>query len=92
MIAENVVREVAVFHEGVEQKASYFVENDIIHANFHGKNMRLPRSRVPVEEMVKAVLIGMLVIRRRQMKLMAAYPLYQAWNPKNPGTSFASRR
>lgn len=68
MFTENVVLEVAVTHEGAEHKASYFIENGVIHANINGKNLRLPHGHVPVEQTVRAVLIGML---ERQGRLAA---------------------
>jgi hypothetical protein len=70
MLSENVVLEVSLTHEGKEHKAPYFFENGVIHANIIGKNMRLPHGRAPVEQTVRAVLIGML---ERQARL--AYSL-----------------
>lgn len=74
MFTENVVQEVAVTYEGEEHKAAYFIENGVIHANINGKNLRLPHGRAPVEQTVKAVLIGML---ERQGRLADGLQGYQ---------------
>jgi hypothetical protein len=67
MLAEHRIFETQVIHEGQVHKASYFVENGIIHASIDGQTTRAPVGRGPAEAIVKAVLLGKLRHKSRQM-------------------------
>lgn len=58
MRQESVVQEVAIVDGGEIHKASYFVENGILHANVGGKIIRLHVDADQSEETVRRLLLG----------------------------------
>lgn len=53
---EGQVRAVEITHDGVTYQASYFVENNIIHAQIAGHSVVTPIGNVAAADTVKALL------------------------------------
>ncbi|MGV3576387.1 MAG: hypothetical protein ACO1O4_14775 [Devosia sp.] len=54
--------------EGEMHSASYYVENDIIHAHIGGRLVATPKGDVPAEALVRAMLQGYLLQRQRKAR------------------------
>lgn len=62
---ERLVQTVEVCSGGVVHRASYFIENNIIHARIGDHSISTPLGNVPAGDTVKALLTEHLVQRRR---------------------------
>ncbi|WP_332700541.1 hypothetical protein [Devosia sp.] len=64
---ECLVQTVEVTHDGKIHRASYYVENNVIHARMDGHMMLSPLGNASAADTVKALLTEHLIQRRRVM-------------------------
>ena len=63
---ENVVRDLVVEHQGRSHRATYFVEHGQIYIKTGAKLFRLPVTKTPPAEAVRAMLIGLAADAARE--------------------------
>lgn len=73
MDGENVVREVVVSEGGVLHKATYFVENGIVHARIDEKTLLVQAGRTGAEDIVRALLVEHLTEQRLRRSTKEAW-------------------
>lgn len=62
----SMVRDVEVIHDGKAYNASYFVENDVIHARIGRRTLACPLGSTDAGGTVKALLTAYLLEARRK--------------------------
>lgn len=60
---ENVVRDLIVSDGADSLKATYFIEQGIVHASIDGRTFLLPVGDAPSEESLRRLLVGQLRTR-----------------------------
>lgn len=68
MERQSQVLEVEVEYDGRPHRASYFIEQEAIHANIEGRFLTIPLSSAPAADTVRTVLSGHLSQRSRIQK------------------------
>lgn len=66
MEPQSQVFDIVVDVDGEAHKATYYVENNVIHAMINGRVMVSPVGVVPAAETVKSLLMGQLLQNRRR--------------------------
>ena len=65
---QSVVLDVDVEHEGQTHRATYFVENDVVHARVGGKVLLSPLGGGDAQEKVRTLLLGHLLLETRKAR------------------------
>jgi hypothetical protein len=68
MERNSQVLEVEIEYGGAPHRASYFVEDDTIHASIGGRMLSIPRGPRSAADTVKAVLSGYLLQQSRKRR------------------------
>ena len=65
---QSVVLDLDVEHEGQTHRATYFVENDVVHARVGGKVLLSPLGGGDAQEKVRTLLLGHLLLETRKAR------------------------
>jgi hypothetical protein len=68
MERQSIVRDAQVTRSDGTYKASFFIEQNIIHANILGSTLLAPVGAVPAELTVQTMLAGQLEARDRRLR------------------------
>lgn len=69
----SIVRDITVEFEGVEHKASYFVEHGIVHAHVGGRIVPTQLGERDAAELVRSLLLGHLQQTARKARLVSRW-------------------